>query len=242
MEKAAKAGKIKIVSINDYTAEEVEIEIKLARGVYAADTIRGPLRLHRLRGADQPQPDRDPRQPARSSSRWTRCCATIPRSSSDDLEQGAARSSSAGSRKSCTPACWSRSSSRSGSTNRSRKCKTYEAVITTVRLHCPAALSGEQLLRDGHHRGHRAAAGDQDQAHLPLRHQQEEKGNQGDPRARSRRSRHSLKDMVGFTISLSGRPAEEIRHIIYPRPHRTDRNLSEVERAQRGALQSDRRL
>ncbi len=40
IEKAAKAGKIKIVSINDYTAENVEIEIKLARGVYAQDTIK----------------------------------------------------------------------------------------------------------------------------------------------------------------------------------------------------------
>jgi topoisomerase-4 subunit A len=40
VEKAAKAGKIKITSINDYTAEEVEIEIKLARGVYAKDTIK----------------------------------------------------------------------------------------------------------------------------------------------------------------------------------------------------------
>ncbi len=40
VEKAAKSGKIKIVSINDYTAEEVEIEIKLARGIYAKDTIK----------------------------------------------------------------------------------------------------------------------------------------------------------------------------------------------------------
>lgn len=40
VEKAAKAGKIKITSINDYTAEEVEIEIKLPRGIYAQDTIR----------------------------------------------------------------------------------------------------------------------------------------------------------------------------------------------------------
>lgn len=40
VEKAAKAGKIKIISINDYTAEEVEIEIKLARGTYAKDTIK----------------------------------------------------------------------------------------------------------------------------------------------------------------------------------------------------------
>jgi len=40
VEKAAKAGKIRIISINDYTAEEVEIEIKLARGVYAKDTIK----------------------------------------------------------------------------------------------------------------------------------------------------------------------------------------------------------
>jgi topoisomerase-4 subunit A len=40
VEKAARAGKIKIMSINDYTAENVEVEIKLARGVYAADTIR----------------------------------------------------------------------------------------------------------------------------------------------------------------------------------------------------------
>ncbi len=40
IEKAAKAGKIKINSIEDYTAEEVEIEIKLARGIYAKDTIK----------------------------------------------------------------------------------------------------------------------------------------------------------------------------------------------------------
>ncbi|CAG37010.1 DNA topoisomerase IV subunit A [Desulfotalea psychrophila] len=40
IEKAAKAGKIKIISINDYTAEKVEIEIKVARGIYAKDTIK----------------------------------------------------------------------------------------------------------------------------------------------------------------------------------------------------------
>lgn len=40
VEKAAKTGKIKIVSISDYTAEDVEIEIKLARGIHAADTIK----------------------------------------------------------------------------------------------------------------------------------------------------------------------------------------------------------
>ncbi|MDA8163463.1 MAG: DNA topoisomerase IV subunit A [Desulfobacteraceae bacterium] len=40
IEKAARSGKIKIASINDYTAEEAEIEIKLARGIYAKDTIK----------------------------------------------------------------------------------------------------------------------------------------------------------------------------------------------------------
>ena len=40
IEKAARAGKFKILSINDYTAEEVEIEIKLARGVRAEETIK----------------------------------------------------------------------------------------------------------------------------------------------------------------------------------------------------------
>ncbi|MBA3013708.1 MAG: DNA topoisomerase IV subunit A [Proteobacteria bacterium] len=39
IEKAVRAGKLKIVSINDYTAETVEVEIKLARGMYASDTI-----------------------------------------------------------------------------------------------------------------------------------------------------------------------------------------------------------
>jgi len=39
IEKAAKAGKLKIASINDYTAEKVEVEIKLARGVLAEETI-----------------------------------------------------------------------------------------------------------------------------------------------------------------------------------------------------------
>jgi len=41
IEKAARTGKLKIASINDYTAEEVEIEIKLPRGVYAKETIDG---------------------------------------------------------------------------------------------------------------------------------------------------------------------------------------------------------
>lgn len=40
IEKADKSGKIKIQSISDYTAEKVEIEIRLARGIYAADTIK----------------------------------------------------------------------------------------------------------------------------------------------------------------------------------------------------------
>jgi len=40
IEKAARAGKIKILSISDYTAEDVEIEIKLPRNIYAKDTIK----------------------------------------------------------------------------------------------------------------------------------------------------------------------------------------------------------
>ncbi|MCW5213649.1 DNA topoisomerase IV subunit A, partial [Desulfobulbus sp. TB] len=39
VEKAAKTGKLKISSINDYTAEKVEVEIKLSRGIYAEETI-----------------------------------------------------------------------------------------------------------------------------------------------------------------------------------------------------------
>jgi topoisomerase-4 subunit A len=36
---AAKAGRTKIQGINDFTTEQVEIEIKLARGVYSGETI-----------------------------------------------------------------------------------------------------------------------------------------------------------------------------------------------------------
>jgi topoisomerase-4 subunit A len=39
IETAAKAGRIKILSISDFTTENVEIEIKLARGVYSQETI-----------------------------------------------------------------------------------------------------------------------------------------------------------------------------------------------------------
>jgi topoisomerase-4 subunit A len=39
VETAAKAGRIKIQSINDFTTDRVEIEVKLARGVYAEETI-----------------------------------------------------------------------------------------------------------------------------------------------------------------------------------------------------------
>ena len=39
IEAAAKQGKLKIAGISDYTAEEVEIEIRLARGVHTKDTV-----------------------------------------------------------------------------------------------------------------------------------------------------------------------------------------------------------
>jgi topoisomerase-4 subunit A len=39
IENAARKNKVKIASINDYTTENVEIEIKLARGVYANDVL-----------------------------------------------------------------------------------------------------------------------------------------------------------------------------------------------------------
>lgn len=41
IEEAAKKGKIKIDSIHDYTAEHIEIEIKLPRGQYAEETLNG---------------------------------------------------------------------------------------------------------------------------------------------------------------------------------------------------------
>ena len=39
IENAAKAGRLKIQGINDFTTEKVEIEIKLARGVYSQETV-----------------------------------------------------------------------------------------------------------------------------------------------------------------------------------------------------------
>lgn len=39
IEKAARNGKVKISSINDYTADKVNIEIKLPRGVYVKDVV-----------------------------------------------------------------------------------------------------------------------------------------------------------------------------------------------------------
>ena len=39
IEAAAKAGRLKIQGINDFTTDQVEIEIKLARGVYSEETV-----------------------------------------------------------------------------------------------------------------------------------------------------------------------------------------------------------
>jgi len=39
IESASKSGKLKISEINDYTAEQVEIELKLPRGVYSKDVV-----------------------------------------------------------------------------------------------------------------------------------------------------------------------------------------------------------
>lgn len=41
IENAARRGKIRIAQINDYTSEEVEIEIRLPRGVYTQDVVDG---------------------------------------------------------------------------------------------------------------------------------------------------------------------------------------------------------
>lgn len=41
VEEAARSGKIKIASINDYTAEKVEIEILLPRGIHTNDVVDG---------------------------------------------------------------------------------------------------------------------------------------------------------------------------------------------------------
>jgi topoisomerase IV subunit A len=41
IESAARRGKIKIAQINDYTSEDVEIEIRLPRGVYTQDVVDG---------------------------------------------------------------------------------------------------------------------------------------------------------------------------------------------------------
>ncbi len=40
VEKAVRNGKLKVSSINDYTAESVEVEITLPRGVYAEETVK----------------------------------------------------------------------------------------------------------------------------------------------------------------------------------------------------------
>ncbi len=39
IEAASKSGKVKVAEISDYTAENVEIELKLPRGVYASDVV-----------------------------------------------------------------------------------------------------------------------------------------------------------------------------------------------------------
>ncbi|MBT3272102.1 MAG: DNA topoisomerase IV subunit A [Spirochaetales bacterium] len=39
IESASRKGKIKVAEINDYTSEKVEIEVKLARGVYAEEVV-----------------------------------------------------------------------------------------------------------------------------------------------------------------------------------------------------------
>ena len=48
IDEAAKRGKIKIEAINDYTADKVEIEIKLPRGQYAEESDRCSLCLYRM--------------------------------------------------------------------------------------------------------------------------------------------------------------------------------------------------
>ncbi len=60
IEEAARKKKIRIKSIDDFTAENVEIEIKLAPGEDAAKTIAALVSFHRMRavgfGASDPDP------------------------------------------------------------------------------------------------------------------------------------------------------------------------------------------
>ena len=52
IEDAARKGKLKIAGISDYTAEKVEIEVRLARGVHTQRHGGRALCLYRMRTGD----------------------------------------------------------------------------------------------------------------------------------------------------------------------------------------------
>ncbi len=54
IEDASRKGKIKVKSVNDFTSEDVEIEVKAPRGRERAAIDRRALRVHGLRGHASP--------------------------------------------------------------------------------------------------------------------------------------------------------------------------------------------
>ena len=79
IEDAARKGKIKIKSINDFTAGQAEIEIQLPPGAGSRPGDRSALRLHAVPDADLQPHRRHPRQQARRNGCRRRSCATTRR-------------------------------------------------------------------------------------------------------------------------------------------------------------------
>ena len=118
IEDASRKGKIKVKSINDFTSEEVEIEVKAPERRQRGAVGGCALCLHRLRSHHRQPHRRHPEQPAGRDDR-VRGPAREHGPTGGDPQARTGAQGSASSRTNCISAPWSASSSRSASTRRS---------------------------------------------------------------------------------------------------------------------------
>ena len=132
IEDASRKGKIKVRSINDFTAEKVEIEVRAPGGVTRGAIGGRPLRLHRLRDHHLQPPGGHPGQPAGGNDRVGGACGKTPRNWSPP----SSASWNCG-RPSFSRNCHSKTLVRIFIENRIYKtieqCRTNEAVVAAVR-------------------------------------------------------------------------------------------------------------
>ena len=210
IEDASRKGKIKVKSVNDFTSEEVEIEVKAPSGVSAEQLMDA---LYAFTDCEiticQPH-HRHQRKSAGRDDRVARCCEENTKQLAGDAEARAGAEAAETRERTALPARSCAFSSRNASTKKSSSARTNEAVNEAVVTKV-SSRSSARLYRELSQDDVEMLLGVAHPPHFALRHQQAPRGDgqgQGRPgrNAEAPEERHQIRHRAAGSVAREVRP------------------------------------